>query len=373
MVKVKKIGSITLFALAAIAVVGLFSSLFTKDSLGSSNGSHKHDFLITNSATCVSPGVETTLCLTCGYMSTREVDYAEHKYVLTESKATCMKEGFTVYDCRICGDHVETVVPSLGHVLENEICKNCGITVNYDLAYELNSGKDAYSIVGLGNCTSKDIIIPAYKDGIPITAIGEKAFLDSEINSVYIPATVTVIESYAFQHSTLREIFINSGVAEIKNQAFANNAYLACVTIPSSVTVIGNMAFENCDSLKKVIFSEGLLKIQGFAFYGCDALENVIIPDTVNVLENGVFGACKSLEYVVIPKGVNDLGQWVFRDCVSLNRIYFRGSKTQWESITKDAQYNMGAAMFVVYYYSEDYREGNYWHYVDGVPTLWNE
>ena len=375
MVKVKKIGSITLFALAAIAVVGLFSSLFTKDSLGSSNGSHKHDFLITNSATCVSPGIETTLCLTCGYMSKSEVGPTEHKYIITETAATCMKEGFTVYDCRICGDHVETVVPSLGHVLENEICKNCGIVVNYDLAYTLIDNGKAYSVSGIGTCSSKDLIIPAYIDGIPVTEIGEKAFLDSPIESIELPATLTVVQAYAFEHSKLNCISLNSGVSEFKTSAFADLDELYRIVIPSNVTVIGTAAFNSCDNLKEVVLSDGLIKIDGFAFAYCWNLVDIIIPGTAERLESGAFQGCDSLKSIVLPSSLNYLGSGIFKFCSNFVNVYFEGTHEQWNSLSKNSGYSDGAGSVFVYFYSESIPStiGNYWHYVNGVPTLWNE
>ena len=75
----------------------------------------------------------------------------------------------------------------------------------------------------------------------------------------------------------------------------------------------------------------------------------------------------------------------------NLNTFYYRGTEDDWKEIRINR--NMPAIGFVdpetidkenekiaeweskltVYFYSEDAptEEGNFWHYVDGVPTKW--
>ena len=64
------------------------------------------------------------------------------------------------------------------------------------------------------------------------------------------------------------------------------------------------------------------------------------------------------------------IGDSAFGD--SLNNIYYTGTKEDWGKI-EIMEYNIFLRNATIYYYSESEptTDGNYWHYVDGVPTAW--
>ena len=108
-----------------------------------------------------------------------------------------------------------------------------------------------------------DIVIPStisYQDEeYIVTAIGEKAFYDSEstvrMSSVTIPSTVTSIGSQAFWKCTA----------------------ITSITIPSSVSNIGEYAFYGCTGLTSLTIEEGVSAIGSGAFSGCSSLTSVIV------------------------------------------------------------------------------------------------
>ena len=60
-------------------------------------------------------------------------------------------------------------------------------------------------------------------------------------------------------------------------------------------------------------------------------------------------------------------------DCDNLRVVYYQGTASEWETITGSSTYLTSATR---YYYVENEADvptdgGNYWHYVDGVPTAW--
>ncbi|MBX3747188.1 MAG: leucine-rich repeat domain-containing protein [Verrucomicrobiae bacterium] len=73
-----------------------------------------------------------------------------------------------------------------------------------------------------------DVAIPDTIAGLPVTAIGVRAFSNRE---------------------DLTRVTIPHGVTTLENQAFARCFRLTGVTIPNTVTNLGALAFEGCGSL----------------------------------------------------------------------------------------------------------------------------
>lgn len=62
------------------------------------------------------------------------------------------------------------------------------------LKYELNKDGKSYSVVGIGTCTDKDVVIPDIYNNLPVTAIKNYAFYMCEsLTSVTIPDSITSI------------------------------------------------------------------------------------------------------------------------------------------------------------------------------------
>jgi hypothetical protein len=90
--------------------------------------------------------------------------------------------------------------------------------------------------------TAKDVQIPERINGLPVTAIGNRAFAANELKSVTIPNSVTSIGAGAFFENRLSSITIPNSVTSIEQNAFGFNE-LKSVTLPNSVTTIGPTAF----------------------------------------------------------------------------------------------------------------------------------
>ncbi len=83
--------------------------------------------------------------------------------------------------------------------------------------------------------------IPDIIDGNIVTAIGDKAFAESNVKSVTVPDTVKTIGSRAFfacEH--LHIVNMKEGLKSIGDHAFASNPVFSDVFIPSSVEKIGD-------------------------------------------------------------------------------------------------------------------------------------
>ena len=60
------------------------------------------------------------------------------------------------------------------------------------------------------------------------------------------------------------------------------------------------------------------------------------------------FADCTSLTSITIPNSVNSIGSGTFNGCTSLTSITYQGTKSQWSSITKDANWNYNSAISTI-------------------------
>ncbi|MDR2090328.1 MAG: leucine-rich repeat protein [Clostridiales bacterium] len=231
-----------------------------------------------------------------------------------------------------------------------------------------------------------------------VTTIGRQAFYDCDkLTTIAIPEGVTEIDREAFEYCdnlttiaipegsrltsigakafdgcySLTTIAIPKGVTSIGSFAFASCSSLTTITLPEGVTSIGERTFFSCSSLTTIDIPEGVTSIGEWAFYGCSSLTTIVIPEGVTTIGSQAFYNCSSLTTIVIPEGVTTIGNGVFSGCGRLT-IYAEaeskpddGWTSSWNPLNRP-----------VYWYSKDYKSGNYWRYttVDEVkvPTKWN-
>ena len=309
---------------------------------------------------------------------------------------------------------LENNVDTLKNITKNETYTATykeAVKYSAGLTYTLNEDGASYSVTGLGTCTDTEIIIPSTYEGKPVTAIGEMAFLGADmddlnagtitlihnITSITIPNTVTTIEMYAFAYCiNLTEINIPNSVTTISDSAytfclsltnisipvsvtsmgdgaFSYCASLTSISIPDSVTRIGDYAFTSCTSLTSVTIGNSVTGIGEWAFSGCISLMSVSIPDSVKSIGRLAFHNCTSLKSITIPNSVTNIGDAVFYDCTSFSDVYYAGTAEEWANVNIGSD-NSDLANATIYYYSENAPTtlGNFWHYVDGVVTVWS-
>ena len=167
--------------------------------------------------------------------------------------------------------------------------------------------------------------------------------------------------------------------------------------LPDSVTSVADSSlFVYCDSLQYVLFGTSPIdiRLQGAPIKHiyvpanvtvrlpyCKNLETVIWADGVTKIDlygygSGCLGrdlSYSSIESIVIPNSVTLIKSTVFNNTTNLNTIYYAGTEEEWNKITIESDDNIYLLEATRYYYSETAptESGNYWHYVDGVPTTW--
>ena len=219
----------------------------------------------------------------------------------------------------------------------------------------------------------------------------------SNLLSITIPASVKTIDRGAFQYcSKLEQINFGSqgNLTTIGEQAFQETG-LKQLTIPASVSYVGGNAFMACTSLVSVTIPSGssLHEIKPHTFGGCTALttvsfgadsnisaigagaffccniEKIVIPNSVTSIGYGAFTSCTKLKSVVVPASVSVLHNGTF-DYLADLKIFWKKTESPSESWYSEWKTNYNPT---VYWYSENQpsSQGEFWHYVNGVATVW--
>ena len=135
----------------------------------------------------------------------------------------------------------------------------------------LSSGEEGYVVIGYEDGISS-LMIPESIDGVPVVAIGERAFRDcSSLNGD--------------------------------------------VVLPKSIVAIEKEAFMNADGLNgRIYFPQSLKVISDRAFYGCQSLQgDLIIPDSVETIGDEAFSYCTGIGSAVYGgRGLKSVGRDVF-------------------------------------------------------------
>lgn len=184
-----------------------------------------------------------------------------------------------------------------------------------------------------------------------VTAIANRAFVNSGMTDVDIPTSVTSIGIAAFGGcKNLSLIFIPSSVTFIGFAAFTQSTCLITVdgsnpnyssyegmllnkdktnliqcpiskancTIPLSVTTIENQAFYYCSSLSSITIPSSVTTIGDNVFNNCSGLISITIPSSVNTIGDGAFFNCTGLIAINIPSSTTAIGIRAFYNCKCL-------------------------------------------------------
>ena len=238
---------------------------------------------------------------------------------------------------------------------------------------------------------NSEIIIPE-----TVQRIAGYAFYQQEnLTKVIIPSSVSWLGKYIFSYcSNLEEVILPEGLKELPTGIFRKTINLKSITIPDTVSVIkpgafrhsglesiyvpasvktiDQSAFYGCENLHTVYMEEGVEDLGDSAFLNCPNLVNIHLPSTLKNIVGWIFSSCGA-EMIVIPatvERINFLGK-----CKNLKYIYYEGTVNLWNRYTEETGKTLDSyfpnAVFYVYSEGKPDTEGNFWRYVDGVPTIW--
>ena len=191
---------------------------------------------------------------------------------------------------------------------------------------------DAFS-----NCTKLgELKIPA-----SVSEIGKDVFVSCKV------LKKINVDSFSQSYSSYDGVLFNKSMSELI--CFPAGKATTSYTIPESVNAISSSAFYDCSNLKKISVPSNLTSIGAGAFRNCSNLANLDFPLGVTTIEDDLCWGCSRLVSVTIPEDVQSIGDNAFRACNSLAKVHFKGSESQWDSISI-ASYNSPLKSAVVYF-----------------------
>lgn len=216
--------------------------------------------------------------------------------------------------------------------------------------------------------TSEHVLIPDAIDGLPVTALGHRAFYEKTVTTVVVPDSVTEIGAACFSGDNylvslklpdglkrlppaslescmrLYDFDMPQGLEKIYSSVFEFNYYLTHLTLPSSLTEIEQLNFIGLYGLQSLTLAEDnaafkldetnglLMTADGTRLLHCFSdivpAEEIILPEGVKIVDPFAFHYDYDVKRIVLPEGVETIGAMAFAMCPNLTEIVIPASVT---------------------------------------------
>lgn len=234
-----------------------------------------------------------------------------------------------------------------------------------DFAYTADGGEVTITdYVG----TSEHVLIPDTIDGLPVTALGHRAFYEKTVTTVVVPDSVTEIGAACFSGDNylvslklpdglkrlppaslescmrLYDFDLPQSLEKIYSSVFEFNYYLTHLTLPSSLTEIEQLNFIGLYGLQSLTLAEDnaafkldetnglLMTADGTRLLHCfseiSPAEEIILPEGVKIVDPFAFHYDYDVKRIVLPEGAETIGAMAFAMCPNLTEIVIPASVT---------------------------------------------
>lgn len=230
-----------------------------------------------------------------------------------------------------------------------------------------------------------------------ITFVGGAAFRGSSIKKLTLPNSITLFYNSSFvELSALEEVHISDlvwwcttprtadldmmnvqpSILNNNTKLYLNGELIVDLVIPEGVTEVMSHCFENAHHIRSVTFPSSLQYIYRYAFGDCGLTSSVRIPDTVEhiydyafagstltgvifernnpddklFLEWGAFLNCPNLKDVALRQRFTIRDGNAFGGSTEINRVFFEGTKEEYNSMNIDALFVNKGYYFTRYY-----------------------
>ncbi len=234
-----------------------------------------------------------------------------------------------------------------------------------DFAYTADGGEVTITdYIG----TSEHVLIPDTIDGLPVTALGHRAFYEKTVTTVVVPDSVTEIGAACFSGDNylvslklpdglkrlppaslescmrLYDFDLPQSLEKIYSSVFEFNYYMTHLTLPSSLTEIEQLNFIGLYGLQSLTLAEDnaafkldetnglLMTADGTRLLHCFSdivpAEEIILPEGLKTVDPFAFHYDYDVKRIVLPEGVETIGAMAFAMCPNLTEIVIPASVT---------------------------------------------
>lgn len=189
-------------------------------------------------------------------------------------------------------------------------------------------------------CTSLKTV--TFAPDSKLNILGAKAFADSSLSEIVLPAKLSIIGDKAFNNTKITKYAIetdNETYTVYNGMLFnADGTVLISypyngpseVIIPSSVKRVATNAFPSLTQIEKITFEtdengNGVEVLEDDSFHGYEWLEHLTLPDSLKEIGNNVFTGTYVID-LVIPRSVTKIGDGCFMNMPLLNSVTFLGN-----------------------------------------------
>ena len=226
--------------------------------------------------------------------------------------------------------------------------------------FELNGYKGNYedSLSGLVNGASADVL-EGFKKSLRLgkslpsatRPIATRPFTEETACADAIVPKGELTKEIAQKLSPDKDgtLIIPHGYESIGGWAFSCRLNIKKIVIPNSVTIIGMSAFLYCPDLNLITIPDSVISINAATFEECKGLTSIAIPDSVTGIGFQAFYLCRGLTSITIGSGVTSINSLAFAGCTSLTSITYKGTKSQWNAISKKSNWNLSTGNYTIH------------------------
>ena len=263
-------------------------------------------------------------------------------YMCTSLKSITIPSGIDVIDENAfcgCSSLTNVIMPNTLKYIYFNAFSSCVSLTEIDLP-------DSVTYLGWGsfsNCENLEKV----NLGKNLTTIGYQTFINcKKLQNIQIPSSVTSIGQDAFKNTKWYNskdglIYINDILYRYRDDNLSDTT----IDIKEGTKSVSTCAFASCNKIVNVTIPYGIERISERMFLWCDNLKNVSIPDSVKKIDEFAFQGCKSMTEITLPNSVTRIEDGIFYDCSKFTSITFKGTKEEWNGISKSNNWNVGSSV----------------------------
>ncbi len=120
--------------------------------------------------------------------------------------------------------------------------------------------------------------------------------------------------------ASIATVWVSKQYDEIPDYAFYKTTGLTVYELGNNVTKLGESSFRDCKSLHTINLPEGITTIPEQAFRGCEALSDIEFPTTLEMIASAAFYGA-GLKSLVLPESVTSVALGAFEKCNKLKEV----------------------------------------------------